>query len=522
MIFNSIPFFIFIGIFLPLYFALRGKARLWLCLIASYFFYGWWDYRFLSLIVISTALDYLVGLQLGQTEEKTARKRLMLLSMAVNLGFLAFFKYFNFFADSFADVLVSIGFEPSWHTLNIILPVGISFYTFQSMSYTIDVWKKEIPVEKNFLRFATFIAFFPQLVAGPIVRASEFLPQFQSDRKFDWNRIVSGSGQMLWGFFKKVAVADSLAPFVDQCFAAPDTFSSMHLFIGVLFYSFQIYCDFSGYSDIAIGLARMMGFDFPENFRTPYFSQDFSEFWKRWHITLSSWLGDYLYIPLGGNRNGSFGSVFFIGLFSLFAIGVTGWLWLIPAFLLIYAGGYYYLQQGKKQKAKTFTMMNLMVTMLLGGLWHGSSYAFIFWGFLHGAYLIFQRLLGPGFGKLLDSLRTPSWLRVGINVAIVFSLTSLAWIFFRSPDFETAMSVISGIANLETFNFGSVINKFVVLKGVFVVGILLMVEVSDLKFNYQELSLHKPVFRVVTYALLLLLIAFMGTFDSDAFIYFQF
>jgi len=266
----------------------------------------------------------------------------------------------------------------------------------------------------------------------------------------------------------------------------------------------------------------MMGFDFPENFRTPYFSQDFSEFWKRWHITLSSWLGDYLYIPLGGNRNGSFGSVFFIGIFSLFAIGVTGWLWLIPAFLLIYAGGYYYLKQGKKQKAKTFTMMNLMVTMLLGGLWHGSSYAFIFWGFLHGAYLIFQRILGPGFGKILDTLRTPSWLRIGINVAIVFTLTSLAWIFFRSPDFETAMSVLSGIANLETFTFGSVINKFTVLKSAFVVGILLMVEVSDLKFNYQEVSLHKPIFRVVTYTLLLLLISFMGTFDSDAFIYFQF
>ena len=522
MIFNSIPFFLFIGIFLPLYFALRGKARLWLCLIASYFFYGWWDARFLSLIVISTALDYFVGLQLDKTEEKSARKRLLILSMVVNLGFLAFFKYSNFFADSFADMLLSIGFEPNWHTLNIILPVGISFYTFQSMSYTIDVWKREIPTEKNFLRFATFIAFFPQLVAGPIVRASEFLPQFQKDRDFDWNRIVSGSGQMLWGFFKKVAVADSLAPFVDQCFASPDTFSASHLFIGVIFYSFQIYCDFSGYSDIAIGLARMMGFDFPENFRTPYFSKDFSEFWTRWHITLSSWLRDYLYIPLGGNRSGSFGSVFFILVFMIFAIGVTQWWWLIPAFALILAGGAYYLRQGKREKAATFTMMNLMVTMLLGGLWHGSSYAFIFWGFLHGAYLVFQRLLGPGFGRMLDTLRTPGWLKAGINTAIVFALTAFAWIFFRSPDFATALSVIGGIANLETFTFGSVINKFMVLKGGLLIAILLTVEVSDLRFKYGEVSLHKPVFRVATYTLLLWLIAFAGTFDSNAFIYFQF
>lgn len=522
MIFNSIPFFIFIGIFLPLYFILKKEARLWLCLIASYVFYGWWDYRFLSLIVISTLLDYSVGMFLDKADDQKQRKRLLLFSMVINLGFLAFFKYFNFFADSFADVLTSLGMEANWHTLNIILPVGISFYTFQSMSYTIDVWKKEIPTEKNFLRFATFIAFFPQLVAGPIVRASEFLPQFQTDRKFEWRRIIDGSGQMIWGFFKKVAIADSLAPFVDQCFAAPDTFSSMHLFIGVIFYSFQIYCDFSGYSDIAIGLARMMGFDFPDNFRTPYFSKDFSEFWRRWHITLSSWLRDYLYIPLGGNRNGSFGSIFFILVFMIFAIGATKWLWLIPAFLIILGGGYYYLKKGNKEKATTFTMMNLMVTMLLGGLWHGSSYAFVFWGFLHGAYLAIQRIIGPVFGRLMDALHFPKGLKALINIAIVYVLTCFAWIFFRSPDFDTALSVINGIGNIETFTFGSVINKFVVLKGVLLVFVLLSIEVSDLTFNYKEMSLQSPIFRVVSYALLLWLIAFAGTFDSNAFIYFQF
>jgi alginate O-acetyltransferase complex protein AlgI len=297
MIFNSLPFFVFIGIFLPLYFLLKGKARLLLCLIGSYFFYGWWDWRFLSLIVFSTLIDYAVGLKLNKTEEQSKRYRLLLSSMIVNLGFLAFFKYFNFFIGSFAGLLESVGMNANIHSLNIILPVGISFYTFQSMSYTIDVYKKKIAVEKDFIRFATFISFFPQLVAGPIVRASDFLPQFQKDREFDWDRIIAGTSQILWGFFKKVAVADSLAPFVDQCFDAPGGFSSIHLLIGVVFYSFQIYCDFSGYSDIAIGLARILGFDFPQNFRTPYFSKNFSEFWKRWHISLSSWLQDYLYIP---------------------------------------------------------------------------------------------------------------------------------------------------------------------------------------------------------------------------------
>ena len=290
---------------------LKGKARLLLCLTGSYFFYGWWDWRFLGLIVISTLVDYTVGLFLERTREQKSRTQLLVLSMVVNLGFLAFFKYFNFFIESFAEMLVSTGLNPSISTLNIVLPVGISFYTFQSMSYTIDVYYRKIQVEPNFIRFATFISFFPQLVAGPIVRASDFLPQFQTDKKFEWDRFNAGVSQVLWGFFKKVAVADSLAPFVDQCFADPGAYSSIHLTIGVIFYSFQIYCDFSGYSDIAIGLARILGFDFPRNFRTPYFSKNFSEFWTRWHISLSSWLRDYLYIPLGGNRGGSFGSVFF-------------------------------------------------------------------------------------------------------------------------------------------------------------------------------------------------------------------
>ena len=522
MIFNSIEFLVFIGIFFPLYFNMKGKARLLLCLFASYFFYGWWDWRFLSLIVTSTLIDYFVGLRLEQTEAPKQRKNLLVASMVVNLGFLAFFKYFNFFIDSFEAMALSWGVQPDWNTLNIILPVGISFYTFQSMSYTIDVYYKKIEVERDFIRFATFISFFPQLVAGPIVRAKDFLPQFQRDPKFDWDRFISGTGQILWGFFKKVVVADSLALFVDQCFSAPGSFSSMHLTLGVIFYSFQIYCDFSGYSDIAIGLARIMGFDFPDNFRTPYFSKNFSEFWKRWHISLSSWLQDYLYIPLGGNRGGSFGSYFFILLFMVLVSVMTGWWWVVALNVGILVYSYIYMKGGDRNKVKIFTFMNLMVTMLLGGLWHGASWAFVFWGFLHGAYLVVQRLIGPYFGKLLDALRTPKFLRAGINIALVYFFTCLAWIYFRAPNFEIANQVIEGIASLQNFNFGSVVNKFVAIKGILLIGMLLAVEIADFRLDFSQLIIKRPVFRVVSFAMILWLIAFFGTFGSNSFIYFQF
>jgi len=522
MIFNSLAFFGFIAIFLPLYFSLKGKWRLWLCLVGSYYFYGVWDWRFLSLIMTSTVIDYVVGLKLDQTSDEAKRKRLMIVSMVVNLGFLAFFKYFNFFIGSFQEILLAAGMNPSIHTLNIILPVGISFYTFQSMSYTIDVYKRVIPVEKDFIRFATFISFFPQLVAGPIVRASDFLPQFQKDRKFDWNRIFAGTGQMLFGFFKKVAVADSLAPFVDQCFAAPGNFGSLHLIIGVIFWSFQIYCDFSGYSDIAIGLARVLGFDFPDNFKTPYFSKNFSEFWQRWHISLSSWLKDYLYIPLGGNRSGSFGSKFFIGLAMIGSVFVTKWWWLIPIYLIGTIWVVYRMRKDEKIRAKTYTYMNNMVTMLLGGLWHGTTWAYVFWGFLHGMYLIGQRVFGPPWGKMLDYIRAPKFIQNALAIIIVYLLTCLAWIYFRAPTFDIAGQVIHGIVGFEGFSFGAVVNQFWVAKGFILILILLSIEIANLKFTFYKIVQENPVFRVVSFAGLLWLIAFFGTFGSNAFIYFQF
>lgn len=475
MIFNSLAFLLFISVFVPLYFALKGRARLLLCLLGSYFFYGWWDWRFMTLILFSTILDYSIGLKITDTEDPKLRKRLLVSSVIINLGILGFFKYFNFFIDSFREMLLTVGVEASMSELNIILPVGISFYTFQSMSYTIDLYRKKIPVERDFLRFATYISFFPQLVAGPIVRAKDFLPQLQRDISFDWVRFNSGLSLVLWGFFKKIVVADSLAPFVDLCFEAPETFSSIHLMLGVIFYSFQIYCDFSGYSDIAIGLARILGFDFPENFKTPYFSKNFSEFWTRWHITLSSWLRDYLYISLGGNRHGTF-----------------------------------------------FTYRNLMITMLLGGLWHGASWVFVFWGFLHGMYLVVQRLIEKPFRNLMTKLRVPTLLSAAVSIGVVYFFTCFAWIFFRAPNFEVASTVITRIASLEGFHVSTIISKFMALKGILLIGALLAVELTNVRIHYIPLLVRKPAFRLAAFALILWMIAFFGTFGANAFIYFQF
>jgi alginate O-acetyltransferase complex protein AlgI len=477
MVFNSIVFSIFIALFFPLYWFLKGRARMWLCLLGSYLFYGWWDWRFLGIVLFTTVLDYSLGILIENETDTKKKSRLVFISVLANLGFLGFFKYFNFFTVSLINGLKSMGVETSWHSLHIILPIGISFYTFQSMSYTIDVYRKEIKAERDFWRYATFVSFFPQLVAGPIVRARTFLPQFQDgDKKFSSERFVEGFAQVLWGFFKKVAIADSIAPFVDQIFAYPSSFSSLSVLIGIFFYAFQIYCDFSGYSNIACGLAQMLGFDFPWNFRTPYFSKNFSEFWTRWHISLSSWLRDYLYISLGGNRGG-----------------------------------------------KLMTYRNNMLTMLIGGLWHGANWTFVFWGFLHGAYLILQRVIAPPLSKIESALRLPKWFINAYSMAFVFMLTCFAWVFFRAKDFSSAWQVLHKATSGEGMAWNTVSDKFVVLKGVAMLLILLAAEIGHNNVhNLQSLAVKNPYFRVVSYAVLVLLIAFLGTFSASSFIYFQF
>jgi alginate O-acetyltransferase complex protein AlgI len=477
MVFNSLVFALFIFAFFPTYWFLKGRSRMWLCLLASYLFYGWWDWRFLGIVLFTTVLDYSLGIFIEDENDRKKKNHLVLISVLSNLGFLGFFKYFNFFADSFAKILITMGMQADWSTLKIILPIGISFYTFQSMSYTLDVYRKEIQAERDFWRYATFVSFFPQLVAGPIVRAKTFLPQFQNgDKVFTWNRFTEGLAQVLWGFFKKVAIADSLAPFVDQIFGFPNNFSSLSVLIGVILYAFQIYCDFSGYSNIACGLAQMLGFDFPWNFRTPYFSKNFSEFWTRWHISLSSWLRDYLYISLGGNRGG-----------------------------------------------KWMTYRNNMLTMVIGGLWHGANWTFVFWGFLHGSYLILQRLIAPPLSKIESFLRLPQWFIQTYSMLCVFTLTSFAWIFFRAKDFTTAWQIIGRIASCEGFEWHTVIDKFVVLKAIILIFILLLAEISHNQVkNLQTLAIENPFFRVVGFSTLVLLLAFFGTFSASSFIYFQF
>ncbi|MEZ6087877.1 MAG: MBOAT family O-acyltransferase [Pirellulaceae bacterium] len=306
MLFNSISFLIFFALFFTLYWLLRGRLRLLLCLTGSYFFYGWWDYRFLALLFASTIVDYCVGLGLGNEQSDRKRNGLLAISLVSNLGILATFKYFDFFADSLQHALAPLNVSLSWPTLNLVLPAGISFYTFQTLSYSIDVYRRQIEPQRDLLRFATYVCFFPQLVAGPIVRATAFMPQLSTDRRFTWSNFESGFQRALQGFFKKLVVADSIAPVADAMFVDGSGYSSLNVLIIVVLYAFQVYCDFSGYSDIAIGTARMLGFQLPENFRFPYLAISPADFWHRWHISLSTWLRDYVFIPLGGSRHGAF------------------------------------------------------------------------------------------------------------------------------------------------------------------------------------------------------------------------
>ena len=403
MLFNTAAFFIFFALVLLLYRALPHRAQNWMLLAASYVFYGWWDWRFLGLLGASTLLDWTLALRINAARERhdrSAAKRGVAISVVANLGILASFKYFNFFVDSAEHVLRGFGYDgPTW-TLRIILPVGISFYTFQSLSYIIDVYRGDLRASRSLPDFALFVAFFPQLVAGPIERATRLLPQVQRPRvvtRTDWEE-----GALLFGvgLFRKVAIADPAGSVADGYFADPAAFTSVQLLAGVLLYALQIYNDFAGYSDMARGSARLMGFTLMRNFRHPYFATSFSDFWQRWHISLSGWLRDYLYIPLGGNRKG-----------------------------------------------RLRTHVNLMTTMLLGGLWHGANWTFVVWGALHGFFLIVQH----AWQTLVGSRPGGFWTRAAgraLAAVTVFALVNVAWVFFRAPDFSTAFTYLGGIAAL--------------------------------------------------------------------------
>lgn len=473
MLFNSLTFWIFLPLFLGLYFTTRRNFRVWVCLGGSYLFYGWWDWRFLGLIALLTGLNYWCGLKIADSAPGSGwRKHYVSFSIVCSLVVLGFFKYFNFFIESFAALAETAGFQFHSGTMAIILPVGISFYTFQTMSYTIDLYRKEVEVERSLLKFAVFVSFFPQLVAGPIVRARDFLPQLQSDRIVEWEDIRRGINLMLWGFVLKVIMADNLAVTVDRAFQDPSAVSGLYLLIGVVFYAFQIYGDFAGYSLIAIGLARVMGFHFNVNFNRPYLATSFSDFWQRWHISLSSWLRDYLYIPLGGNRKG-----------------------------------------------KRRTQINLMLTMLLGGLWHGAAWTFVVWGALHGGYLILQRVVSDRVARIR---MMPRWFSCGAAWLSVFAGVLLAWVFFRAQSFDEAFLVVEKIVTLDRFELGTILRKFFFLKGCIIILAVFSLELLSRWIDFDLFARKYAVVNGLYIVSVLLLLSFVGMFGGGAFIYFQF
>ncbi|MBU2490745.1 MAG: MBOAT family protein [Proteobacteria bacterium] len=393
MLFNSFTFLVFLCTVLPVYYSLSRKAQNAFLLVASYIFYGFWDWRFLSLIFLSTVVDFFVAQRIQASDSPRDRKFLLAASLGVNLGVLCFYKYFDFFAKSLAAILAPLGLDPPAPVLHIILPVGISFYTFQTLGYTLDVYRGRQKATRNFNDYALYVSYFPQLVAGPIERAGHLLPQIMKNRTVTRQAFYSGLSLMVLGYFKKVGLADSVAPFVDHCFQAPWNRSALELYFGACLFSVQIYCDFSGYSDIARGVSRLFGIELMVNFRAPYFAADIRDFWRRWHISLSTWFRDYVYFPLGGNRQG-----------------------------------------------EARTIRNLMATMLLCGLWHGPAWTFVIWGGLHGALLAGRRLLDrlvPGPGK---ALLPPFLGRIA-----TFHMVTLAWVFFRADNLAKAGQYLQGL-----------------------------------------------------------------------------
>jgi D-alanyl-lipoteichoic acid acyltransferase DltB (MBOAT superfamily) len=474
MLFNSVEFAVFLPLVFGLYWLLSKsniKYQNTLLLVSSYIFYGWWDWRFLSLIVFSSCVDFFIGLQLGKSESNSTRKLLLSASLLINLGFLAFFKYYNFFLDSFIEGFTFFGSEFDANRLNIILPVGISFYTFQTLSYTIDIYRKQIEPTTNVISFFTFVSFFPQLVAGPIERASHLLPQFLTKRNFNYDFAVSGVQLIVWGLFKKMVIADNSAIIVQGIFASYESQSPISLIIGMLLFAFQIYCDFSGYSDIAIGTGRLFGFDLMTNFKFPYLSKSISEFWKRWHISLSTWFRDYLYIPLGGSK----------------------------------------VSEGK-------ALRNIFIVFIVSGFWHGANWTFIVWGFIHA--LLYIPMFLKSKSKAVVS-KDPTNFKNILNGLFIFTFVCFAWVYFRSDTVTDATSYIFNIFNPKGSSaFFSSTSKYQIITLISFISIifLMLVEYYNYRKNNFEVRIT-PKWLI----LLCIVICFLGAFkDHSSFIYFQF
>lgn len=479
MLFNSIDFAIFLPIVFILYWFVTNKnlkLQNLLIVISSYIFYGWWDWRFLSLILFSTILDYSIGISLSKQVNQNKRKMLLWISILMNLGFLGFFKYYNFFLANFMTAFSFFGTEINANSLNIILPVGISFYTFQTLSYTIDVYKRQLETTKDFIAFSAFVSFFPQLVAGPIERATNLLPQFYTKRYFDYSKTVDGMRQILWGLFKKIVIADNCAQYANIIFNNSSEYSGSTLVLGAIFFTFQIYGDFSGYSDIAIGTSRLFGFNLKQNFAFPYFSRDIAEFWRRWHISLSSWFRDYLYIPLGGSR------------------GRT------------------------KNKIR-----NVFIIFLVSGFWHGANWTFIIWGALNALYFlpIFitnnnrNNLNIVAQGKYLPNLKE------FLLMSLTFILTVFAWIFFRAENIGHAISYINNIFSPTLFESSEIFPLGLLLLILF----FLSIEWMNRNKQYGLEKFNKQKFKFLDVLLLSIVFWSIVIWNSSKeveFIYFQF
>ena len=491
MLFNSLEFIIFLPIvFLLYWFVFENDFRIQnlLLLISSYIFYGWWDWRFLSLIFLSTLVDYFVGLKIYNSRETKVKKIYLCLSILFNLSLLGFFKYFNFFIDSWISLISILGYENqiTW-TLKVVLPIGISFYTFQTMSYSLDIYYKKIKPTKDFITFASFISFFPQLIAGPIERASNLLPQLLIERKFKYQQGIEGLQLIIWGMFKKVIVADSLAWRVDYCFDNYQILDGGVLLLGLIYFSFQIYCDFSGYSDIAIGTAKLFGIELMSNFNFPYFSRNIAEFWRRWHISLSSWFKDYLYIPMGGSKNG-----------------------------------------------KWLTVRNVLIIFIISGFWHGANWTFIVWGLSH-AFLYLPLLLltkNRSYRNDIVAINSnfPS-VKEFFNILVTYLLTTLSWAFFRGDSISESFQYL--ILLFTKFSIPSENKGGIILLFVFVMldWTIRRNEREPLIYDLNIHKLNKKVTYLINTVFLFFSIFLITAFalyhsyysiDAKNFIYFQF
>ena len=482
MLFNTLPFFLFLPVVFVLHWFVFGKRGKWqnlLLLVASYYFYACWDYRFLLLLIFSTALDFFSGLRIQSAATERARKAWLYASIGINLGFLAVFKYYNFFVTSLVEAFEHLGLHVNVWTFKILLPVGISFYTFHGISYVIDVYKRRVLPTTTVLDYSLFVSYFPLLVAGPIERASHLLPQVQKERKFNYTQSVEGCRLILWGMFKKVVIADSLAGTVDAIFNNYQHENGVTLIIGAIAFSFQIYGDFSGYSDIALGTAKLFGFELLSNFKFPYFSRDVAEFWRRWHISLSSWFRDYLYIPLGGSKNGKFKAI-----------------------------------------------RNTFIIFLVSGFWHGASWNFIAWGFIHACGFLPLLILNRNRKHVTDVVaqdrKLPN-LKELWQMTTTFAFVTFAWVFFRADTISDATGYLMQIFRSEFF--GVYIGKYFYQIIVPVIFIILLI-VLDWKNRLNERDIRvlkaKNSFWIHSILLLIVLIHFFKGESNLGFIYFQF